>query len=106
MLITELRDAYREANKSFEFSIQLESMKDEVFNKTDTNKDGVIDLEEFKISVEENQKKAQNKDDEDQLYRLHEDTEFTEEEFENYKNEKVLLVNSLNSIPRSERSGR
>ena len=30
MLITELRDAYREANKSFEFSIQLESMKDEV----------------------------------------------------------------------------
>ena len=89
MLITELRDAYREANKSFEFSIQLENMKDEVriyisvylnmipsmsspqrifclfqvFNKTDTNKDGVIDLEEFKISVEENQKKAQNKDD-------------------------------------------
>ena len=30
MLITELRDAYREANKSFEFSNQLESMKDEV----------------------------------------------------------------------------
>ena len=30
MLITELRDAYREANKSFEMSIQLEGMKDEV----------------------------------------------------------------------------
>ena len=30
MLITELRDAYREANKSFEFSHQLEGMKDEV----------------------------------------------------------------------------
>ena len=29
MLITELRDAYREANKTFE-SFQLERMKDEV----------------------------------------------------------------------------
>ena len=29
MLITELRDAYREANKSFDFSLQLEGMKDE-----------------------------------------------------------------------------
>jgi len=95
MLITELRDAYREANKSFEFSIQLENMKDEVFNKTDTNKDGVIDLKEFKISVEENQKKAGNKDDEDQLYRLHEDTEFTEEEFENYKNEKIREIRKM-----------
>ena len=42
----------------------------------------------------------------DQLHRLHEDTEFTEEEFQNYKNEKVALAASLNSMSRSERSGR
>jgi len=95
MLITELRDAYREANKSFDFSLQLEGMKDEVFNRTDTNKDGLIDLEEFKISVEENQKKAQDKDHEDQLYRLHEDTEFTEEEFVKYKNEKIREIRKM-----------
>ena len=75
--------------------------------------------------MEENQKKAQDKDhvgflhitsrlrqnsfrdiQEDQLYRLHEDTEFTEEEFVKYKNEKVLPVDSVNSILRSGRLGR
>ena len=30
MLITELRDAYRESNKTFEFSLELERMKDDV----------------------------------------------------------------------------
>ena len=89
------------------------------------NKDGLIDLEEFKISVEANKKKAEVENDnvgflhilldkiishnhiqEEQLYRLHEDTEFTEEEFEKYKMEKVFLVSRLKSIPRSGRSGR
>ena len=36
MLITELRAAYREANKSFDFSLKLESMKDEVCMKVVT----------------------------------------------------------------------
>ena len=40
---------------------------------------------------------------EEQLYRLHEETEFTEEEFQQYKNEKVPLhlANSLHSNLRS-----
>jgi len=99
MLITELRDAYRNANKSSsapDFSLQLESMKDEVFNKTDRNKDGLIDFEEFKTHVDENQKKyQQNDDDDEQLYRLHEETEFTEEEFQQYKNEKIREIRKM-----------
>ena len=45
---------------------------------------------------------------EEQLYRLHEETEFTEEEFQQYKNEKVRLhlANSLHSNLRSGKSGR
>merc|ERR1712025_958945 len=93
MLITELRDAYRGTNKSF--SHQLEQMKDEVFDRDDTNKDGLIDFEEFKIAVEKNGKRNQDRKNEEQLYRLHEDSEFTEEEFETYKNEKIREIRKM-----------
>jgi hypothetical protein len=76
MLITEMRDAYRGANMTLnrtQFALQLETMKDEVkdashpthfstpqvFNKTDTNKDGVISLDEFATSVDKNEKTAE-----------------------------------------------
>ena len=42
-----------------------------MFNKTDRNKDGLIDFEEFKTHVDENQKKYQQNDDDVCLHHYH-----------------------------------
>jgi len=100
MLITELRDAYADANKTFstvDFSDQLETMKEEAFTKADTNKDGVISLAEFEASVLENEKQAAEKEHNNKMmwHELHEGTEFTEEEYVKFREEKVLHIRKM-----------
>ena len=77
MVITELTDSYKKANRSHdseEFREDLERIREEVFEQADKDKDGFISKTEFFAIVAENQKKQEEKT-------LHEESEFTEEEY-------------------------
>ena len=80
MVITELTDSYKKANRSHdseEFREDLERIREEVFEQADTDKDGFISKTEFFAIVSENQKKQE---------------EFTEEEYNQFRHERVMEI--------------
>lgn len=91
MVITELTDSYKKANRSHdseEFREDLERIREEVFEQADTDKDGFISKTEFFAIVAENQKKQEEKT-------LHEESEFTEEEYNQFRHERVMEIRRL-----------
>merc|ERR1712243_542759 len=79
-----------------EFSNKLENMKEEVFNRTDTDNNGVISLPEFLIAAEESAKRAKEKADKlEEFHEIHEATEFTEDEYKQYKEHKILAIRKM-----------
>ena len=81
MLLTELTEAYKDANKSHdsvEFRADLERIREEVFDSTDTDKDGFVSKSEFFAKVSENQKKTEDRN-------LHKESEFTEDEYARFQ---------------------
>ena len=91
MVITELTDSYKKANRSHdseEFREDLERIREEVFEQADKDKDGFITKTEFFAIVAENQKKQEEKT-------LHEESEFTEEEYNQFRHERVMEIRRL-----------
>ena len=91
MVITELTDSYKKANRSHdseEFREDLERIREEVFEQADSDKDGFISKTEFFAIVAENQKKQEEKT-------LHEESEFTEEEYSRFCDERVMEIRRL-----------
>merc|ERR1712142_723766 len=91
MVITELTDSYKKANRSVEsedFSEDLERIREEVFEKADTDKDGLINKSEFLAIVALNQKKHEERV-------LHQESDFSEDEYNKFRDEKVLEIRKM-----------
>ena len=91
MVITELTDSYKKANRSVEsedFSVDLERIREDVFEKADTDKDGLINKSEFLAIVAKNQKKQEERV-------LHQESDFTEDEYNKFRDEKVLEIRKM-----------
>ena len=91
MVITELTDTYNKRNRSVEseeFREDLERLREDVFNKADTDKDGMINKVEFFAIAEKNINEQKERT-------LHEDSEFTEEEYKKFRDDKILEIRKM-----------
>lgn len=91
MVITELTDTYNKKNRSVdseEFREDLERLREDVFKKADTNEDGMIDKSEFFAIAEKNINEQKERT-------LHKDSEFTEEEYNKFRDDRILEIRKM-----------
>jgi len=91
MIITELKQAYERANKtvdSVEFREDLERQREKVFEDADTDRDEFISKAEFIALVNKNKNKHEER-------KLHKESEYTEEEYRNFHDERVLEIRKM-----------
>ena len=73
----------------------LEKLTTGVFDKSDHNKDGKVDMQEFLYAVEMNKKNAQNKKGKEYWKEIHENSDFSEDEYEKFKDVKILEIRQM-----------
>ena len=91
MIISELTDSYKSQNKSIdseEFREDLEKIREDVLEKGDRDGDKLLNKEEFLALVERNKENHKER-------AIHEESEFTEEEFNEYRDERVMEIRKM-----------
>jgi len=91
MIISELTDSYKSQNKSIdseEFREDLEKIREDVLEKGDRDGDKFLNKEEFLSLVERNKENHKER-------AIHEESEFTEEEFNEYRDERVMEIRKM-----------